>query len=126
MLKNYLKVTLRKIRRDKINSFINIIGLSIGFASVIVIFLFVHHELSYDKFHTNYDNLYRLTYDDSGGNGRHLATTAPPMGKAIVENFPEVAQSAIFMYPPSTIIQSNGAKFYEEGVIYADSNFLSL
>src|SRR5690554_3810890 len=106
MLKNYFKVALRKIKRDKINSLINITGLSIGFASVIIIFLFVFHEFGYDKFHTNYDNLYRLTYDDSGGNGRHLATTAPPMGKAIVENFPEVARSTVFMYPPSTIIQS--------------------
>lgn len=126
MLKNYFKVALRKIKRDKINSLINITGLSIGFASVIIIFLFVFHEFGYDKFHTNYDNLYRLTYDDSGGNGRHLATTAPPMGKAIVENFPEVARSTVFMYPPSTIIQSEEVKFYEEGVIYADSNFLSV
>ncbi len=126
MLKNYLKVALRKIKRDKINSLINIIGLSIGFASVVVIFLFVYHELRYDKFHTNYTNLYRLTYDDSGGNGRHLATTAPPMGKAIQENFPEVENSTVFMYPPSTIIQSDEVKFYEEGVIYADSNFLAL
>lgn len=126
MFKNYLKVAFRNIKRDKINSFINIIGLSVGFASVITIFLFVYNEFHYDQFHSNQKNLYRLTYDDSGGNGRHLVTTAPPMGKSIVENFPEAIKSTLFNYAPSTIIKSDEAQFYEPYVIYADSNFLSL
>lgn len=126
MLRNYLKVALRNIKRDKINSLINIADLTIGFASVVIISLFVFTEFHFDEFHENSENLYRLTYDDSGGNGRHLVTTAPPMGKAIVDNFPEVEQSTLFMYAPSTIIKSKETQFYEPNVVYADSNFLSL
>ena len=52
MLKNYLKIVLRYIKQNKIFSFINIAGLSIGMASVILILLWVQNELSYDRFHS--------------------------------------------------------------------------
>ena len=126
MLKNYIKVAFRNLKRDKLNTFINVLGLSLGFASIIVIFIFVHDQLTYDQFHKNFDRLYRLTYDDSGGNGRYLATSSPPMGKAITSAFPEVERSTLYIYANSSIISTENIKFYEDNILYADSNFLEV
>ncbi len=60
MFKNYLKIALRNLFKQKLYSFINIIGLAIGIASCILIYLFVQNELSYDTFHKNADRLYRV------------------------------------------------------------------
>ena len=62
MLKNYLKIAFRNIKRHKGYSFINIAGLATGIACSILIYLFVAHELSYDKFHDQADNIYRLAF----------------------------------------------------------------
>ena len=63
MLKNYLKVALRNLLRYKGYTFINIMGLAVGIAASVLIFLYVQNELSYDRFHENADRTYRLTAD---------------------------------------------------------------
>ncbi len=70
MFKNYIKTALRSLVKHKEYSFINIFGLALGMASVILILLFVQEELSYDQFHTNRDNIYRL----------NIKTTDPQTG----------------------------------------------
>lgn len=61
MLKNYFKIAIRSLINNKVYSFINIAGLSVGLACVLVIVSYVHLELSYDKFHKNYRDIYRVT-----------------------------------------------------------------
>src|SRR5258705_7577764 len=61
MIKNYFKIALRNLQRHKAYSLLNISGLAIGMACSILILLWVQNELSYDRFHTNADQLYRLT-----------------------------------------------------------------
>ena len=61
MLQNYIKIALRNIFRNKVFSFINIIGLSIGLACCMLIFLFTKDELSFDQFHEKKENIYQLT-----------------------------------------------------------------
>ena len=56
MFKNYIKITLRNLSKQKIYSAINILGLAVGLAGAILIFLFVQNELSYDRFHKNTEN----------------------------------------------------------------------
>jgi len=59
MFKNYLKVAIRSLRKQKVYSVVNVFGLAVGMASCILIFMLVWHEWSYDRFHENADNIYR-------------------------------------------------------------------
>jgi putative ABC transport system permease protein len=60
MLKHYFKIAFRNLSRNKIYSFINIAGLSLGLASAMLIILYTKDELSYDRFHENSKNIYRV------------------------------------------------------------------
>ena len=64
MIRSFLTITLRILWRNKVTSFVNIFSLSIGITSFIFIMLYVHHETTFDKFHENYDHIYRLEGDD--------------------------------------------------------------
>ena len=61
MIKNYLKIALRNLKKHKLYSFINILSLTVGITSCILIYLYVRQELSYDKYFKNADNIYRIT-----------------------------------------------------------------
>ncbi|HBX66358.1 MAG TPA: hypothetical protein DEG32_09430, partial [Balneolaceae bacterium] len=61
MFKNYFKIALRNLFKNRLYSVINILGLSVGLGCVMLITVYVMHELSYDKFHENYTELYRVT-----------------------------------------------------------------
>jgi putative ABC transport system permease protein len=93
MIKNYLKVALRSIFRNKLTAFINICGLALSMASAIMIYLFVSDELSYDKYHANADRIYRVTrifYDRDGNQSLHLSAVAPPIGPLLKNDFGEI------------------------------------
>ncbi|HZY78982.1 MAG TPA: ABC transporter permease [Cyclobacteriaceae bacterium] len=93
MLKNYFKVALRSIFRNKLTAFINICGLALSMASAIMIYLFVSDELSYDKYHSNADRTYRITrifYDQDGQQSLHLSAVAPPIGPLLKNDFGEI------------------------------------
>ena len=90
MLRNYLKVALRNILKYKGYSFINIFGLSIGMAACILILLYVQDELSYDKYHENHENIYRVSrkwFDQDGSVSLHLGHVAPPFAPLIENDF---------------------------------------
>ena len=88
---NYMKIALRKIKRQKGFSFINIAGLAIGMAACILILIWVQDELSYDRFHRNADQIFRInTEDTSGGKTFLLAGSPAPLGQALVEEVPEI------------------------------------
>jgi putative ABC transport system permease protein len=88
---NYMKIALRKIKRQKGFSFINIAGLAIGMAACILILIWVQDELSYDRFHKNADQIFRInTKDTSGGTTFLLAGSPAPLGQALVDEVPEV------------------------------------
>jgi len=95
MFKNYLKITLRNVRKHMIHSFINISGLSIGLACSLIIMLWVQHELSYDRFHENVDRLYQVVYssDDGELHGRYLPG---PLAAYLREHFPEINNATNF------------------------------
>ena len=63
MLKNYFKITVRSLLNNKIYTFINILGLSVGIACCILIMIHVMDELSYDEFHNNSENIYRVALE---------------------------------------------------------------
>lgn len=126
MLKNYFKIAIRNLRKEKLNTLINIFGLAIGIASVIVLLIFIRNELSFDKFHEQHEQIYRLNYHDSGGEGRVLATTAPVMVAAMLDTYPEVQKYTSLYYSDRDILAYQDKLFYEDNVIYADSNFFQI
>ncbi len=91
---SYVKIVLRKMRRQKGFSLINIAGLSIGMACCILILLWVGDERSYDRFHENSDRIFRVLSVDRAGGGEGWDTASPaPVGDALVRDFPEVVRA---------------------------------
>jgi putative ABC transport system permease protein len=128
MLKNYLKITIRNIKRHKAFSFINIAGLGIGLAISLFILLWVQDELSHDKFHKNFKNIYRIVehWEISDGSVNPGATTPYPLGPALRDNYPQVEESLHFFIEDGTLVGYKDKRFYENKFAFADANFFSL
>jgi putative ABC transport system permease protein len=92
MFKNYLKVAARNLARYKGYAFINIMGLAVGIAASVLIFLYVADELSFDRFHENADRIYRITADwsNKGDSRIHQLGTPHVLAKTIREKYPQV------------------------------------
>ncbi|MEZ4748218.1 MAG: ABC transporter permease, partial [Calditrichia bacterium] len=87
MLSNYLKIALRNLRKQSIYSLINILGLSLGLASCILIYLFVRHEMSYDRHHENANRIFRVASDiHFGGNHMNIAVVPAPMAETLIND----------------------------------------
>ena len=99
MFKNYLKVALRNLWKNKAFSAINIIGLATGLAVCLLIVLYVVDELSYDKYNVNADRIYRIDADIYFNNTQAIFAVAPdPLAPALVRDFPEVEQMVRLNY----------------------------
>jgi putative ABC transport system permease protein len=128
MFINYLKITFRNIKRHKAFSFINIAGLGTGLAISLFILLWVQDELSHDRFHKNYQNIYRIVehWVISDGSVNPGATTPYPLGPALRENYPEVEESLHFLIENGILVEYENKRFYENKFAFADANFFSL
>ncbi len=95
MLKSYLTIAFRNILKNRGTSLINLLGLTIGLASCLLIFIYVRAELSFDQFHSKADDLYRIvTIDEAlGVTSNHVAITMPALAAQMKEEFPEVINS---------------------------------
>ena len=127
MFKNYLKITLRTIQRNRTYSSLNIIGLALGIAAFTFILQYVSYEKSYDKFHSNYNNIYRVQYQSfqQGELMINSAAAVPRIGAFIKENLPEV-ESFTRAYPVYGAMSSKKDKFRENRVFFTDQNFVSI
>lgn len=129
MLKNYFKIAWRNLRKQKLYSVINIVGLSVGVACSLIIALFVIHETSYDGFHKNADNIYRLNRDiKAGENFYHFAISPAPVASFLKEEIPEVTQAVRLRTTGSFLVKrpEMNQSFKETKLIYSDSGFFDL
>lgn len=128
MIKNYFKIAVRNILKNKLFSAINILGLSTGLACCILMFLFIQHELSYDKFHENSKNIYRLTSEGQGTSEKStLAVTPAPWAPTMKKDFPEIKNYVRLLKDEKIVIGQPGEQhFYESDMLYADSTFFEL
>jgi len=122
MLTNYIKVAIRNLLRQKAFSFINIFGLALGISCTALIGMWVSDELSYDRFHNDYDHMYRITSTLPEMNV-HAAVTPAPLGMAIKNEIPEVEEAVRISNYNRDLLQVGDIKFEEKGLIFADSNF---
>ena len=126
MFKNYFKIALRNILKYKGFSFINIIGLAVGIAICILILIYVHHELNYDKFHENADNIYRVLMKYHVGTNQFTFPLSPcPLADAMAKDLPEV-RAATRIYQANyrgdnVYVKYDKKQFKEENFYYADS-----
>jgi len=128
MIRNYLKSFIRFLRRHKAYSINNILGLSIGMAAAVLIYLWILDELSFDKHHDNYDNICRIvaTWDNADGEFP-TARTAPPLAPKFEESFPEIVETARYLPAFSDMLISHGEKrFYEKGIAFVDGEFFRI
>ncbi len=132
MIKNYLKVAIRSIFRNKLTAFINIGGLAMAMASAILIYLFVSDEVSYDQYHTQADRIYRVTrvfYNKEHVPTLHLASVAPPFGPLLKNDFGEIEQLARMLQNTGTItIEENGdsRSFNEDNIFLVEPSIFKI
>ena len=128
MIRNYLKIAWRNLCRNKVFSAINILGLSAGLTCCILIFLFIQHELSYDKFNTRAKNIYRVTSIMQGPAGEtNLAVTPAPWAPLMKKDFPEIREYTRLLTDEKVVIgEPGGQHFYETQMIYADSTLFNV
>nr|WP_294942999.1 ABC transporter permease [uncultured Mucilaginibacter sp.] len=95
MLRNYFKIAWRNLKKHKAFSFINIFGLAVGIAAFWLIALYVTDELSYDRYNTKADCVFRVTQHAIWNGGKFdFAVTSPPYGPALKSDFPQVVETA--------------------------------
>ncbi|MGV3762944.1 ABC transporter permease [Parapedobacter sp.] len=126
MIKNYIKIAWRNIRKNKLYSAINIIGLTTGIVSCLLIGLYVRTELTYDNFHKNAGRIARvyMEYQFSGTLNK-TDVTGSKVGPQFQRTFPQVESYVRTMKYTRSV--SNGTESFEEnGILYADADFFKL
>ena len=127
MIKNYFKTAIRNLFRNKIYSFINIAGLSLGLACAMLIILYIKDEVSYDRFHANAANIYRVVTQEvkeDGSKGDKDGNSGYFQGPRFTANIPELRSFVRIQSGAEDIKNQNDVKSLE--VLYADSNFFSV
>lgn len=128
MNRYYLKIFFRKLARRNTATYINTLGLSIGLTCAILIMLWIKSELTYDTFHKNYDDIYRVQLSNyrEGVLDDAIPITMVPLGPAFQENFPEIKSFARLEELGELSISYNDKFFTEKSVIAADSSFFNI
>ncbi len=129
MLKNYLTIAFRNLRKQSFYSLINIGGLAVGVAACLVIVLFIIDELSYDKYNTKADRIYRLDNEIKFGNTHlKMATSPAPNANSLLQDYPEIESTIRFRsYGSYLVKKAEGAGNIKElNVIWTDSTFFKI
>ena len=141
MATQYLKSALRSLMRNKVYSFINIFGLALGITCCLLLSLYIHDEISYDKHHKRVDDLYRIiTNFQSGSAEDKVGSTSPPIAMTLKDEVPEVEAAVRILNPPGvkeyftmgekekaqSLIQYRDNLFYESDGFLADSTLFDV
>ncbi|MEQ8549473.1 MAG: ABC transporter permease [Cyclobacteriaceae bacterium] len=127
MLRNYYLTAVRNLIKQKSYFLLNLFGLAIGITSFIFVSLFVLNELSYDRFHSKADNIYRVhVFGNMMGQKLDMAATAAPMAQAMLADYPEVEKVTRVKESGAWFIGQGQKKFNEDGVLFSDSTFFQI
>lgn len=127
LAKNYLRTTIRTISKNKVYSALNILGLALGIAACLFILQYVSYERSYDKFHSDHEDLYRVRYQifREGNLEVDCAAAVPRVGPFMKEKMPEVIDYAR-AYPISGVVTHENVQYWEKRMHIADRSFLEI
>jgi putative ABC transport system permease protein len=132
MIKNYWKTAMRFLLKNKLFSFINIIGLSMGTLCCLYILLYVEQQYSYDKHEAHAADIYRVTTTlKLSGDQQRMATLSPPIAGAMKREFPEVLEytrafNAMIFGADEHLLKYKDKSFFEKDVLFVDSTFFDL
>lgn len=127
MIKNYIKVAIRHMIRNKSYAAINIIGFSIGLASCIIIFFYVNQELSHDTFHVKSDRIYRATNTVVRSSQTIFwGTTPPALAPALSTDFAGIEKATRLRSSDDHYFSVEDNRFYERSLFFADSAFFEI
>lgn len=135
MIRNYFKIAWRNLVKNKVFSFINILGLTVGLTSCMLITLYILNEISYDRYHKNGNNIYQVgTTFIQQGKEENMPNTPAPMARAMQMDFPEIEMTTRMMglfAEDKTLMQYNvkngeTKSFYETKGYLADSTFFRM
>jgi len=128
MVSNYIKISFRHLWHNKLYSFINVFGLAIAITCVLLAVLYIKNERSYDKFHENKENLYRVltSVTDNKGNRGTVAGTCQPQGPAFKEAVPEIVDYTRLMGGDIKGDVVGNSKTFNLQMLFVDENFFKL
>lgn len=124
MLKNYFKIALRNLQKNPVYAFINIAGLSIGIACSILIFLWVADEYAFDRFHKNYDRIYKVYMSQTWAQGIGTGTSMPyPLKEAIKDKSSKVKHIAMTNWGEGNMLQAGDKRLNKLGLSASEDFF---
>jgi len=127
MVKNYIKVAFRNLKKHKGYSFLNIAGFAVGMACCLLIVIYIRHELSYDQYHENADRVYRIVQDiQTKTSNRVFAPISPMVAPTLKKDFPQVEQTARIFPRGSVLVKQGDKKFYESRLVSADNEIFEV
>ena len=132
MLRNYFKVAIRSILKDKFYSLINVLGLTLGIASCIFIAIYIQDELSFDRFNTKAKRIYRvIEFIETEGSGERSSSAPFPTGPTLLEEYGNLIETQVrfFDFQSPTLLISEKTRdkeFNEPHVLFVDSTFFQI
>ena len=129
MIRNYLRTAFRTLKRNRGYALINVIGLITGISFSCMLYVYVSHELSYDRFHTDSERTFRvLTIDERDpADVRRYGVTVPPLGPELVTDFPEVANMVrLYRTVGQVVFKIDNENFQERNWFATDQNFFEV
>ncbi|MEX2132272.1 MAG: FtsX-like permease family protein [Pseudohongiellaceae bacterium] len=127
MFKNYLRITLRKLYREKLYALINVFGLTLGISCCLILGLYIVGELSYDRHHVNHERIFRVVNNyNFSGNENALAWSAQSLGQLLLMDNPDAVETYTRFRPPNagqpTVFRRGQDTYYWDDVYLADLN----
>ncbi|HEY6955969.1 MAG TPA: ABC transporter permease [Flavisolibacter sp.] len=127
MIKNYLLLAIKHLRKQKVFSLINILGLTVGITCCLMIFLFILNELSYDTFHKNGKEIYRVMRTGNlNGEEREIPYLSPAYATALKNDYPDAIKEAVRVMPDNDLISYKNISYNEKKIYVTDSNFFQV
>src|SRR5690349_10991899 len=127
MLRSYLIIAWRNLLKNKVFSAINVVGLALGVCSCVSIYLYVHHQLSYDTFHRNGEDVYRVNMATKWGEDEgDRPTTPPPVAAVLMSEVPEVVTATRIYLRPEEVVFRQNQVFKGDRVLGTDPQFFEV
>ncbi|MDB5024705.1 MAG: yknZ 4 [Mucilaginibacter sp.] len=127
MFRNYVKTAFRSLTKNKAFTAINILGLALGLATCLLIVLYVADELSYDRYNTKADRIYRVNEDLKLGNNNALyAVCMPPLAQTLKNDFPEVQDAVRLKQAGGFHVKKGNESILEYGTVFADPSLFNV